>query len=179
MREFIAEDRERNIFRRLEIRPGTEDDIEAMALVTERTNADRAGQPLPESIPEESEDYSDLQERIHYDGYWSHLAFDRERLAGFVCGYPGTWKGEDSGGNSDYLWLLMVDPEYQRQGLGKKLLEIAADDATARLAESLTLYVSTQNKKAAALYETVGFRAIESVTSDRQGELIKYTLDLL
>lgn len=161
-----------------EVRSGFPDDIEAMALLTERADADRAGRPLPIVIPEGSEDYADLLERQHYAGFWSHLVFDGDRLAGFTAGYPGSWKGEDDGSNSDYLWLLMIDPDYQRKGIGRSLLRLAGASAYETGASSLVLFTATDNHRAISLYESEGYRRTGVVISDRQGELAKYTLGI-
>ena len=157
--------------------PGTPEDIETMALLTERANAGRAGEPLPTVIPEGSKDYADLLERKNYDGYWSHLAFDGDQLAGFTAGYPGTWKGEDDGLNSEYLWLLMVDPDYQKRGLGRALLRLVGHAAETRGAESVVLYAATGNMPARKLYESEGYVQI-GIMSDKQDEYVKYSLEL-
>ena len=161
-----------------EIRPGTLDDIEAMALVTERTNADRAGLPLPTAIPAPSEDYQDLLENNRYPGYWSHAALVDDRLAGFVAGYPGILRGEDAGADSEYLWLLMIDPDYQRRGLGRTLLRLAAGKAEENGADSIFLHVVAGNQPACRLYISEGYRSVGELFSERLGRLIKYRLNL-
>lgn len=160
------------------IRPGTEADLENMALVTERAYAESRNQLPPDVLPKDSDDYKELQERAHYDGYWSLLALDGDKLAGFVAGYPGNWKGQDDGSNSEYLYLLMVDPDYQGKGVGPRLLGDVIENAKQKNRRSLALWVEEGLKNAIALYEHKGFKNTEHDISDRHGKVLRYQLDL-
>ncbi len=55
------------------------------------------------------------------------------------------------------ILTVAVLPEARRQGLGRSLLEAAAEQAVARGAVALFLEVSTANGPAQALYATCGF----------------------
>ncbi|MDB5170427.1 MAG: Acetyltransferase family [Candidatus Saccharibacteria bacterium] len=178
MSEFSNNNPEQSALGEFYLRAGIAADIEAMALLTERASAHSVGEPLPPTIPNAAEAYGELQKRRHYDGYWSHLAFDADKLAGFTAGYSGTWKGEDDKTNSQYLWLLMVDPDYQRRGLGRALVRVAADASKQNGAENLILYAASDNTRESKLYESEGFEKVSSVLSDTQGELAKYCLKL-
>jgi len=52
---------------------------------------------------------------------------------------------------------FMVDPQRQRQGIGRTLVEAAASEAAARGARRLTLRVLGSNLTAQALYRSCGF----------------------
>lgn len=78
-----------------------------------------------------------------------------------VIGYIGVWIIFDRA----EITTLAVHPAYRRQGLGRRLLEQAIQDATAAECELMTLEVRQSNQAAIALYEKVGF-TIVSVRKD-------------
>ena len=60
---------------------------------------------------------------------------------------------------------LAVGPEYRRRGIGRALLDAAAEEARARGARRLTLRVLGPNAQARRLYETAGF-VVEGIQRD-------------
>ena len=52
---------------------------------------------------------------------------------------------------------IAVDPEYRREGLGGKMLELLANVSRDRGMESITLEVRASNIPAISLYEKYGF----------------------
>lgn len=59
--------------------------------------------------------------------------------------------------NSYYVGLLGVDPAYQKQGYGKKLLQCSVDFVTSLNADRLDLHTWEGNLKAMPLYKRTGF----------------------
>jgi ribosomal-protein-alanine N-acetyltransferase len=57
-----------------------------------------------------------------------------------------------------HITILAVDPDYQRQGLGRAMLEILLYSARQRQLEWATLEVRISNQAALALYQKFGFR---------------------
>lgn len=55
------------------------------------------------------------------------------------------------------LWSMWVAPEARRQGLGRRLVAAVEEWATAKLAETLVLWVTSTNEPARRLYEDAGF----------------------
>lgn len=55
------------------------------------------------------------------------------------------------------LFNIAVDPAYQRQGLGRQLLEHLISELEARDVFTLWLEVRASNRAAIALYESLGF----------------------
>lgn len=168
---------------RIAIRPGTVSDIELMALIAERASAARTEEDVPDVLPPDSEDLSDLLERSNREGFWSHLAFDDGEVIGFAAGYPGAWKENEhedlDSSHTDYLWLLMIEPEHWGRGVAKKLLTEVADTSRSRGLKQLELYTQVGNDRARGLYESAGYQqAGPVVISDTQGELVKYRLEL-
>ena len=57
-----------------------------------------------------------------------------------------------------HITLLMIHPDYQRQGLGQLLLYALLEDALRRKLERATLEVRVSNQVALSLYEKFGFQ---------------------
>ena len=54
----------------------------------------------------------------HFSGVFS--AWDKNRLVGLICSF-------DDGYLNAYIQYLLVDPKYQREGIGHKLMEALMD----------------------------------------------------
>ncbi|OGB86332.1 hypothetical protein A3J41_03135 [candidate division TM6 bacterium RIFCSPHIGHO2_12_FULL_38_8] len=77
------------------------------------------------------------------------------KLAGFLAYYPKSvhvWK----------LLFLIVDQDFRKQGIAKKLLSFAVKDMVARGALQVTLFTRNNNFKAQALYKNFGFKLTSS-----------------
>lgn len=75
----------------------------------------------------------------------------RGKIAGFTAYYP----------KSPYTWqflFLLVDQDFRRQGIAKKLLTYAVKDMVARGALKIDLVTRVENSKAQDLYKKFGFR---------------------
>ncbi len=62
-----------------------------------------------------------------------------------------------SGEPSAHLEALVINPNYRRRGLAKKLISLGEQEAKARGAQSITLHVFGSNEKARALYASHGY----------------------
>ncbi len=58
------------------------------------------------------------------------------------------------------VWSLMVDPQVQRGGVGRKLMERALAEGEARGYPSSTLVISKDNRPARSLYEKLGYQIV-------------------
>ncbi len=165
------------------LRSGVPGDVEAMALVSERATAQRLENATPKVLSGDSRYLADFNQRIHYDRYWSYLAFHEDRLAGFVAGYPGSWnrdKSAESDNKSDYLWLEMIDPDYQGKRIGSKLFEVANSASKNRGMERIYLYTHKDNERMQKLVRKAGYKQLgETALSAREGELTQYELELI
>jgi ribosomal protein S18 acetylase RimI-like enzyme len=63
------------------------------------------------------------------------------------------------GGERAVLWGMWVDPGARRRGLGRELVEAAADWARREGADRVELWVTDRAEGAAALYRRAGFEA--------------------
>ncbi len=74
-----------------------------------------------------------------------------EKVAGYlVLGYCGYAE----------LWNLAVHPDYQKQGLGRRLIQAAIRSAIKKNCQKLILEVRLSNQGAIAFYEKNGFKRI-------------------
>lgn len=72
---------------------------------------------------------------------------------GFVVGYIGIWKVEDT----THITTIAVDPTARRQGIATALVETVID-SYAEWDRPVTLEVRSSNKAAQNLYESLGFK---------------------
>lgn len=74
---------------------------------------------------------------------------------GDIKGYVGVICAGDA-----EIALIAVDPQFRKQGIGRRLLERAVDYARQCGCENVFLEVRTGNEAAKALYGGLGFKAI-------------------
>jgi ribosomal-protein-alanine N-acetyltransferase len=102
-----------------------------------------------------------------YPRPWSHSLFVSElalrstrayvvaKVGRELVGYAGVMMSTTDG----HVTTIAVDPRWQRQGIGTRLLLAVAREAIARGATALTLEVRLSNKPAQEMYRRFGFRA--------------------
>ena len=107
-------------------------------------------------------------ERQCFTTPWSYHAFHSELTANdaahyevakidqTIVGYVGMWVVIDEG----HITNLAVDPSYQRQGIGRRLMESVTAWAKRRGVIRMTLEVRASNHKAQLLYETMGYISV-------------------
>ncbi len=119
--------------------------------------------------PTDTEVVSRMADLLEYalPGYWSAQALqsdvqqsasrywlvERERA---VVAFGGYWLIVDEA----HLVILVVTPQYRRQGLGARLLRTMLRDARANSAHRMTLEVRATNIAALALYRQFGFETL-------------------
>lgn len=77
------------------------------------------------------------------------VAYESSQLVGFI--------GMRLNEKDMHITNIAVDPQYQRQGIGKLLLQIAIDKGYQNDARTVSLEVNINNKKARNLYHNFGF----------------------
>ena len=103
-------------------------------------------------FPLDAYTYLSLTTLLMWPGGANYKALDvRGDLVGFVAGSPN-W-----GTHIDWIVTLGVHPDYQRQGLGRRLLTVCEENMTQ---PTLRLTVRTSNQSAIHLYETAGYHRI-------------------
>ena len=133
-------------------------------LVSSRVMVLKAANKLPEDT-----DMSEIerQSREYYkkalaDGsHTAYLVFDGEKLigAGGISYYTVMPTCCDPTGKKAYVMNMYPDPEYRRQGIAYKTLELLVADSKARGGEHITLEATDMGRP---LYEKFGFVQMQS-----------------
>lgn len=94
------------------------------------------------------------EEASHTDAYYLIARdVDRDNL---IIAYAGCWVLANEG----HITNVAVDPDYQRQGLGRRLMNELTSRVKALGVDSMTLEVRPSNTVAINLYTSLGFRSV-------------------
>lgn len=94
------------------------------------------------------------EEASHTDAYYLIARdVDRDNL---IVAYAGCWVLANEG----HITNVAVDPDYQGQGLGRRLMNELTSRAKALGVDSMTLEVRPSNTVAINLYTSLGFRSV-------------------
>ncbi len=128
-----------------------------------------------------------IERRVFQPG-WSEEAFRRDlrnpaalylilRMDGKIVGYAGGWFIVDE----FHITNIAVEPEYQQQGFGRRLLHRLLATARERGMRRATLEVRANNTPAQNLYKKFGFRPVgirKRYYDDGEDALIMWLDDL-
>jgi ribosomal protein S18 acetylase RimI-like enzyme len=87
------------------------------------------------------------------------------------------WK--TNGKNSVYIHRLAVDPKYQQQGVGGKLMDFAENESKLNGIESIRLDTFSQNTVNQNFYEQRGYFKLEDIYFPLQSEYPFHCYELL
>lgn len=94
------------------------------------------------------------EEASHTDAYYLIARdVDRDNL---IVAYAGCWVLANEG----HITNVAVDPDYQGQGLGRRLMNELTSRVKALGVDSMTLEVRPSNTVALNLYTSLGFRSV-------------------
>ncbi len=94
------------------------------------------------------------EEASHSDAYYLIARdVDRDNL---IVAYAGCWVLANEG----HITNVAVDPDYQGQGLGRRLMNELTSRVKALGVDSMTLEVRPSNTVAINLYTSLGFRSV-------------------
>ena len=94
------------------------------------------------------------EEASHTDAYYLIARdLDRDNL---MVAYAGCWVLANEG----HITNVAVDPDYQGQGLGRRLMNELTSRVKALGVDSMTLEVRPSNTVAINLYTSLGFRSV-------------------
>lgn len=94
------------------------------------------------------------EEASHSDAYYLIARdVDRDNL---IVAYAGCWVLANEG----HITNVAVDPDYQGQGLGRKLMNELTSRVKSLGVDSMTLEVRPSNTVAINLYTSLGFRSV-------------------
>lgn len=94
------------------------------------------------------------EEASHSDAYYL-IARDADR-DNLIVAYAGCWVLANEG----HITNVAVDPDYQGQGLGRRLMNELTSRVKALGVDSMTLEVRPSNTVAINLYTSLGFRSV-------------------
>lgn len=94
------------------------------------------------------------EEASHTDAYYL-IARDEDR-DNLIVAYAGCWVLANEG----HITNVAVDPDYQGQGLGRRLMNELTSRVKALGVDSMTLEVRPSNTVAINLYTSLGFRSV-------------------
>lgn len=94
------------------------------------------------------------EEASHTDAYYL-IARDVDR-GNLIVAYAGCWVLANEG----HITNVAVDPDYQGQGLGRRLMNELTSRVKALGVDSMTLEVRPSNTVAINLYTSLGFRSV-------------------
>ncbi len=135
--------------------PGVDDD--SLLFVNNRAFPDH-----PENGGWDKAILEDRRSRTWFNGEDVLMGWSGDRLAGFC------WTKRHDPGTSE-IYVLAVDPDFRRRGIGRFLLLSALDHMTDSGCEKAILYVRDGEEAAERLYRSVGFRLLEQRSEYRYG----------
>lgn len=94
------------------------------------------------------------EEASHTDAYYL-IARDTDK-DNLIVAYAGCWVLANEG----HITNVAVDPDYQGQGLGRRLMNELTSRVKALGVDSMTLEVRPSNTVAINLYTSLGFRSV-------------------
>ncbi len=109
-------------------------------------------------------------------GYDCWVIEEQQRVVGFIM--MSSVPGDDA-----HILNVCVDPVYQRQGFGQKLLRQAISEAEQKKKNMVYLEVRRSNKSAIALYDKLGFVQISERKNyyplkDKREDALVFALEL-
>lgn len=116
--------------------------------------------PSPVTHTQEEYGYPDKLFQKHWKGAYAYGAFDGEKLIGAIELYPEKWA------NRIRVTELWVDENHRKQGIGKRLMDIAKAQAKKRSARMLILETQSCNFNAVGFYLHEGFDLVGFLSCD-------------
>ncbi len=95
--------------------------------------------------------YSIAQAYIHYGSAFPYGIYQDDQMVGFVM------LGHNKEDQEFWLWRLMIDEKFQRQGLGREAVKLALEKFREMGASEVFLSYEPENHGADALYRSFGW----------------------
>ena len=104
----------------------------------------------------ERQSYAYYRKALRDGTHTAFLAFDGDRFAGAggISYYQVMPTYHNPSGNKAYIMNMYTRPEYRRQGIARRILDILISDAKARGISFITLEATSMGRP---LYEAAGF----------------------
>ncbi len=89
--------------------------------------------------------------------FWAIAAFDGDEVVGGVTGYALAMTRSES--REMFVYDIAVRSDHQRQGVGRRLLEVLAETAAASGIDDMFVFADNADRHALAFYHALGGRA--------------------
>lgn len=125
-------------------------------------NAEFSLEKFPSPVTHTQEEYNcpDKLFQKHWKGAHAYGAFDGDKLIGAIELYRESWA------NRIRVTELWIDKSFRRQGIGKRLMDIAKAEAKKRNARMLILETQSCNVNAIGFYLHEGFDLVGFLSCD-------------
>lgn len=144
----------------LVVRPATTRDAKAISRIGVRSWREGFRGLVPEEVtPERAWDPYRVAARLETAGQGPTVTLIAERdgePAGFLIHGPSRDDGADPG--TGEIWVLYVDPDHWRAGVGRFLVEAAPAGLRAEGFREATVWTLAESERNLAFYEALGFR---------------------
>lgn len=162
---------------RMTVRTATDDDVDAIRQVAERTwETDYPDILTRETAAEGVEEWyapEQLADELHSE-QTELLVAERD---GTVVGFAhGSWNDDREG----YILRMYVHPEHRRENVGRELLEQTCAELDEQGAEQINAMVLAENTPGRTFYERFGFEKVDEQETTIGGESYRekrYVLD--
>ncbi len=149
----------------LNYRKATTEDIDF--LTKTRIEVLRAANGLPDDTDMtevEHQSYAYYRKALHDSTHTAYLVFDGDRFAGTggISYYQVMPTFHNPSGNKAYIMNMYTRPEYRRQGIARRMLDILINDAKERGIRFITLEATRMGRP---LYESAGFVSMKDEMS--------------
>ena len=149
----------------LNYRKATTEDIDF--LTKTRIEVLRAANGLPDDTDMtevEHQSYAYYRKALHDRTHTAYLVFDGDRFAGTggISYYQVMPTFHNPSGNKAYIMNMYTRPEYRRQGIARRMLDILINDAKERGIRFITLEATRMGRP---LYESAGFVSMKDEMS--------------
>ena len=91
--------------------------------------------------------------------------------------FPVSWKTKNK--NNLYIHRLAVNPDFQKNGVGKSLMDFAERYARKKEYKSIRLDTFSKNKRNLKFYESRGYQRLERIYFPKQSEFPFYCYELI
>lgn len=149
------------------IRPATEDDVEAMRDVAERAwyeaHAPIIGEDATAEFLEQYYDTEALRNVVERSEWITAVADTDEDVVGFTSGGP-----DDDEAGLVHLNRVYVTPAQWGEGIGGLLLD-AFERQAAELGDRISLRVMVENERAVSFYDSAGYDRQEKIYDENVG----------
>ncbi len=111
---------------------------------------------------------------LHFDDGFTLVAMDQENIIGFISIYWRDLPAPLESTHEGYIDIIEVRPEYRRQGIAARLIDLSIQKARGHLAYQLRAWSSDDKTEAIPMWKELGFGLYPAVTTPKGEEIRGY-----